>query len=220
MLWYCGGHGTCQTPAGDPQKLGQAGLAWLRRWLARDESVSTGPRFEWIDDAGTWRSGPDYPLGAAGSMSAAGSGTLGLLPSLSVSLGPITIGTPVLNVLQARYGSPPAEADVVGEPTLTMTYRGFALPAATFVYAQVVDAATGLVVGGQVTPIPVVLDGRQHTVTRRLEVVAAHVRPSSDLRLELVPAATIYGLQRSTGTITVQEMSSTLPLVDVTRSGR
>jgi ABC-2 type transport system ATP-binding protein len=220
MLWYCGGHGTCKTPAGDPAKLGQTGLAWLRRWLARDETVSTGPRFEWIDDAGTWRSGPDYPLGAAGSLSAAGSGTLGLVPSLSITLGPISIGTPILNVLKASYESPSEEADVVGEPTLTLTYRGIALPSTTFVYAQVVDAATELVLGDQVTPIPVVLDGAQHTVTRSLEAVAAHVRPTSNLRLELVPSATIYGAQRSIGTITVQGMSSTLPLVDATRSGR
>jgi ABC-2 type transport system ATP-binding protein len=52
MLWYCGGHGTCQTPAGDPTVIGRAALTWLRRWLKRDTTVDTGPRLEWIDDGG------------------------------------------------------------------------------------------------------------------------------------------------------------------------
>jgi hypothetical protein len=193
MLWYCGGHGTCQTPAGDPAVLQRAGLRWLQRWLKRDESVDTGPRFEWIDDTGVWRSGADYPLARDGYLGASGSGSLGLVPSVSVTLGSVVLGTPAVSMFEVRYAPPPAEVDIVGGPWVSLTYRGNALPTKTFVYAQVVDAANGRVVGGQVTPIPVVLDGVQHTITQRLEVIAIRGRPSSDLRLQLLPSAPLYG---------------------------
>jgi ABC-2 type transport system ATP-binding protein len=220
MLWYCGGHGTCTTPAGDPAVLGNAGLTWLRRWLKRDPTIDTGPPFEWIDDTGTWRSGPDYPLAAAGALTAYGSGVLTLLPSLSVTLGPMAPATPSASAAEIRYPPPAVASDIVGKPTLTLTYSGFALPAPTFVYAQVVDAAAHRVVGGQVTPIPVVLDGRLRTVTRKLEAVAVRGRPTSDLRLQLVPSTTLYTGQRSIGTLQMTTVTSSLPLVDATRSGR
>jgi ABC-2 type transport system ATP-binding protein len=220
MLWYCGGHGTCHTPAGDPVVLPLAGLQWLQRWLKGDATVDTGPRFSWIDDAGVWRAGPDYPLAPAGSLAAAGAGSLNLLPSVNVTAGPIVVATPVLSMLEARYAAPAADVDIVGEPTLTLTYRGTALPAATFLYAQVVDAASGRVVGDQVTPIPVLLNGVQHTITRKLEVVAVRGRPTSDLRLQIVPTAPLYGPQRSAGTVASLSLTSTLPIVDATQSGR
>jgi ABC-2 type transport system ATP-binding protein len=220
MLWYCGGHGTCTTPAGDPQALGDVGLTWLRRWLKRDPTIDTGPRFEWIDDAGTWRSGLDYPLAAAGALTASGSGALTLLPAQSVTVGPIVLATPVLSMAEIRYVPPAVERDVVGEPRLTLTYHGLALPASTLVYAQVIDASAQRVVGGQVTPIPVVLDGQLRTVTRTLEAIAIRGRPTSDLRLQIVPSTTLYAGQRSIGTLQMTAMTSSLPLVDATQSGR
>ena len=220
MLWYCGGHGTCPAPAGEPAVLRRAGLNWLRRWLMRDATVDTGPRFEWVDGGGAWRSGPDYPLAASGSVSASGAGSLGLLPSAGVTLGPLVLQTPVLSRVQLRYAAAPAAADIVGEPTISLTYRGRALPASTFIYAQVVDGATRRVVGGQVTPIPVKLDGRRRTVERRLEAIALRAGPSSDLRLRLLPSTALYGSQRASGSIRMLRVTSSLPLVDATRSGR
>ena len=79
-------------------------------------------------------------------------------------------------------------------------------------YAQVIDATTNRVAGDQVTPIPVVLDGQQHTVTRKLETIAIRGRPDSLLRLQLVPSTALYGTQRSVGSVTLSAISSTLPL--------
>ena len=45
MLWFCGGHGVCLTPAGDQQLSVTATIGWLNRYLKRDPSVNTGPRF-------------------------------------------------------------------------------------------------------------------------------------------------------------------------------
>jgi ABC-2 type transport system ATP-binding protein len=41
-------------------------LSWLARYLKRDTSVQTGPRFEWLADDARWRSAADYPLTGAG----------------------------------------------------------------------------------------------------------------------------------------------------------
>ena len=120
--------------------------------------------------------------------------------------------------MEARYASPTAERDILGEPTLTLTYSGFALPSATFLYAQVVDAAAGRVVSNQVTPIPVRLDGLPHTVTRKLEVITLRGRPTSDLRLQIVTGTSVYGPQRSAGTVTLSAVTSSLPMVDPTQA--
>jgi ABC-2 type transport system ATP-binding protein len=216
MLWYCGGHGTCTTPAGDPAVLPLAGLSWLRRWLKGDTSVDTGPRLEWLDDGGTWRSAADYPMTPAGTMAGSGSGTMTLIPTVAATLGPYVVATPSAGAVEVAYAAPPTVTDIVGSPTVTLTYHGSVLltSAQTFVYAQIVDATAGRVVGGLVTPIPVVLDGLTHTITRPLEVVALRGRPTSNLRLQLVPSSPLYGPQRSLGSITVSSLTTSLPLVD------
>ncbi|MDX6683265.1 MAG: type transport system ATP-binding protein [Solirubrobacteraceae bacterium] len=216
MLWYCGGHGTCATPAGDPAVLSQAGLSWLRRWLKGDTSVDTGPRVEWLDDGGTWRSAADYPLAPAGTMAGSGSGTVALTPTVAATLGPYVVATPSAGALDVAYAAPPGETDIVGAPTVTLTYHGSVLLTSpqTYVYAQIADASAGRVVGGLVTPIPVVLDGLTHTISRPLEVVALRGRPTSNLRLQLVASSPLYGPQRSLGSITVSSVTTSLPLVD------
>ena len=216
MLWYCGGHGTCATPAGDPDVLRLAGLAWLRRWLKGDTTVDTGPRLQWLDDGGTWRSAADYPLVSAGTMTGSGSGSMTLIPTIAATLGPYVVATPSAAGLEVPYAAPAADTDIVGAPSVTLTYQGSVLLTSpqTFVYAQVVDASAGRVVGGLVTPIPVVLDGLSHTITRPLEIVALRGRPTSDLRLQLLPSSPLYGPQRSLGSMTVSSVTTSLPLVD------
>jgi len=213
MLWYCGGHGTCFTPQLSPLALSRAGRDWLARWLKGDTSVDTGPAFEWADDTGTLRSAPGYPLTPAGTLSASGSGALTVLPSVTVTFGSTVIEVPAPGVLDVGFSAPAVERDIVGEPTVTLSYQGFALPTQTFLYARVVDAATGLVAGNQVTPIPVVLNGLPHTVTRKLETVALRGKPTSNLRLQLLTSTPLYGPQRSTGAVTVTSVTGSLPLV-------
>jgi ABC-2 type transport system ATP-binding protein len=70
MVWFCGGHGVCLTGAGEAGRVERSVLAWLARYLKRDTSVQTGPRFEWLADDAKWRSAPDYPLPRRGSLAA------------------------------------------------------------------------------------------------------------------------------------------------------
>ena len=56
MLWFCGGHGVCLTGSGEALHVERAVLNWLARYLKRDTTVQTGPRFEWLADDAQWRS--------------------------------------------------------------------------------------------------------------------------------------------------------------------
>ena len=62
MMWFCGGHGVCLTGAGPPGHIEAAVVAWLKRYVADDAAVDTGPEFEWLADDAQWRSAADYPV--------------------------------------------------------------------------------------------------------------------------------------------------------------
>ena len=220
MVWYCGGHGTCDTPNPDPRHAADAGMAWLDRSLKGDASTDPGPAFEWLADDGVWRSGPDYPLASLGTLDASATRKLTLTPVDSVGSGFLLYSTPaIVNAANVPFPAAPAPSDVVGEPVVRLSYRGTAVPSHTFLYAQVLDSGRGRVVGAVSTPIPVVLDGRRRTVTRPLEPVALRDGPASDYRLQIVGGGLFYAPQRSVGTVSMS-VDASLPLVDATRSGR
>ena len=61
MVWFCGGHGVCLTPAGDQALPLRATLDWLNRYVKDDRSVATGPGFRFVDQRGAQHSTPSYP---------------------------------------------------------------------------------------------------------------------------------------------------------------
>ncbi len=61
------------------------------------------------------------------------------------------------------------------------------------VFAQLVDDDTDIVLGNQVTPIPLKLDGEHHSVKRPLEAIAHTLRPGSSVTLQITASATNYG---------------------------
>ena len=221
MIWYCGGHVACPLPAGDPRHLARAGLAWLNRWLRRDATVVTGPAFEWQADDVTWRSGTDFPLAPAGTLDALGAGTLKVAARDSPQRGLGRSALPARNAVEARFPTPSGDADdLLGTPLVRLIYRGRATPARTHLYAQVVDTDAKRVAGGQATPLPVTLDGRERTIERPLQAIALRGDANSSLRLQVTPGAATYELQRSKGTVTVYGVTGSLPLVDAGGSGR
>ena len=220
MIWYCGGHGGCPTPVHDWRRVPNATLAWFDRWLKRDVTLDTGAPFEWVADDGVWRSGPDYPLASAGALQTSGAGLLVVSPVDSVNSGLLRFATPAINAVNIRFASPPEGSDIVGEPQVRLAYRGVAVPARTFLYAQVLSAANQRVIGPQVTPIHVVLDGRPHTIERPLEPIAVRGATGSDYRLQLTPGTTVYAPQRSIGSVRLDRVEASLPLVDAGRAAR
>ncbi len=233
MYWYCGGHGTCLTETGDEQRMADRVVSWLDRYVKGDESVDTGAGFDFLDQDGVRYTADSYPMAAGVPISASGSGTIEL--SLEGGSGPASVPSGKADILSGVAGSiipaPAANAVriaipvdsaamVVGAPELRMTYSGAEPTGAggtagrpTRVFAQLVDTASGLVVGNQITPVPLTLDGRTHSVEVPLEIVAQRVDPDSSLELQLVATTTLYGLPRLGGSVELSDVSVHLPTV-------
>jgi ABC-2 type transport system ATP-binding protein len=229
MLWYCGGHGICLTDPGPADRVRDATLAWLRRHLDGDRGVDTGPAFDWVDQRGRVFTAPSYPPAKAGALTATGAGRLRLVAEGGA--GPVTDGEGADLIGTASKGITPARAanavevtvrhrgkrraHVVGAPTVTLAYRGTTPPGErpTRVFAQLVDETTGHVLGNQITPIQVVLDGKRHAVTRRLEPVAHTLRRGERVTLQLVATTVAYSEPRLGGSIRFERAKVRLPLV-------
>jgi ABC-2 type transport system ATP-binding protein len=206
MIWHCGGHGSCTTPGGNGASPVEARvLAWLRRYLDRDKSVRTGPRFEWVADDGRWRSGADYPLAAAGPLTGRGSGTLLLAPGAGA--GSAVEARPDSSGFSLAIAPPQRPVQVVGAPTLNVRYHATGTGAVPRMYAQVADLGHGVVLGNQVTPVQLVLDGGTHTVRLRLESLAAAATSASRYALQLVAASQVFaGQSRTTASVSLSDV--------------
>jgi ABC-2 type transport system ATP-binding protein len=202
MLWFCGGHGTCLTGEGTAGHLEKRVIAWLKRYVAR-RKVRTGPGFEWLADDAKWRSARSFPPRRGTPITGQGSGMLLLSPADAVSGSPVA-AAPAANALNVAI--PEVTSQVVGRPVVRLTYSGTGT--ATHVFAQIVDESRNLVLGNQVTPIPVRLDGATHTITRSLEGVAA---AGGRYRLQLVGGSQVYGPVRGAGAITFSAARVELP---------
>jgi ABC-2 type transport system ATP-binding protein len=227
MLWMCSGHGVCLTPPGDQQLPGAAALAWLDRYVKDDKSVKLGPPFEYVDQSGAEHTADEYPLPAGAPITADGSGTLtfeaggGSGPAHPTAntgaLGSIALPiTPAKATHAANIAIPINRAAlIVGPPQLTLRYSGTTPPGdrPTRVFAQLVDDATGIVVGNQITPIAVTLDGKEHTTKVPLEIVAFTAKPGSHLSLQLVATTVAYADPRLGGTIAFESVHIELPTV-------
>ena len=213
MIWFCGGHGACFTSSGPSGFVEDAIINWFDRYLKRNRTVDTGQRFQWIADDGQVRTAGDYPLPLKQNVTGSGSGTLAFSPDAATS-GTAIAATPGTNALRVSIAAPAAGSQLVGEPKLSLTYSGFSNQTSVLLYAQVVDNARHVVVGNQVTPFRVVLDGGIHTATVSLEDIAASVDPGSSYSLEIVPYTAVYGPQRSAGAVTFTRIDASLPVVN------
>ena len=234
MLWHCGGHGTCLTHADDTERVQRAAMAWLDRWVHGDQDVDTGPAFSFVDQAGRTYAADGYPPPTGTPITARGSGTLPLVAGGGA--GPLTdpppppagdadllrslvlpvTPAPAAHAVTVPIPAPDEPALVVGAPELALTYQGTPGDGdrPTRVFAQLVDQATGLTVGNQITPIPVTLDGEEHTTEVPLEVVAHAVTPSSRLALQLVATTVAYAQPRLGGSVTFEEIEVALPVAE------
>jgi ABC-2 type transport system ATP-binding protein len=227
MLWYCGGHGVCLTEAGEPERTTEATNRWLQRWLREDTAVDTGPRVEILDQLGTRHTAPDWPLRTTEPLRGEGSGTLDLADGGGA--GPAVAKDGSTNPVDSVAGGlTPAEAapavevpvtadrDLVsaGAPTLTLTYSGTTPDGTrpTRVFAQLVDDATGLVLGNQITPVPVRLDGRTHRVRLPLEMIGHSFTAGQTVTLQLVATTVAYAPPRLGGSVDFDRIVIELPV--------
>jgi ABC-2 type transport system ATP-binding protein len=212
MLWFCGGHGVCLTQ-GDNSRVETRIIGWLRRWLMDDRGADADPTFEWLADDGVWRSAPEWPLPAGPAMTATGSGTLAFSPADTAASGLAIAATPSPDAVNVPIPPPAQHVDAVGEPTLELRYQGTATDPRGAVFAQIVDEQRHVVLGNQVTPIAVKLDGLPHTVTRSLEGVAAAIDPGARYTLQIAGGSSVYGPVRSAGTVALRQIRLSMPSV-------
>jgi ABC-2 type transport system ATP-binding protein len=225
MLWFCGGHGVCLTNPGNQGRVQRDVLSWLARYLKRDRTVNTGPGFEWVDQRGRSYSAPSYPPPSGKPLTAAGSGRLALIATggsgpyrgpFPKSLGPIgstfapTVATEASNAVNVAIRSR-AATFVFGAPRLTLSYTGTSSRRSGRVLAQIVDDSTGKVLGNQITPIDVTLDGSRHTVTVPLEIVVASARTGARFTLQLVAQSSLYDAFPVGGSVRFSRIALSLP---------
>jgi ABC-2 type transport system ATP-binding protein len=230
MAWFCGGHGVCLTDPGSAIDVGALSLHWMQRYVARDTSVGVLKGFAFVDQNGTSYAAPSYPLPRGAPMVANGSGRLAMKSGGGSGPPVVAPNAQTANVVDSvAYPVTPGPATnalnivvpvdrtavAVGAPKLTLTYSGTAEPGTrpTRVFAQLVDPATRIVVNNQITPIPVTLDGRSHTVTVPLETIAYKAEAGHSLELQLVATTVAYITPRLGGTVDFSRVTVTLPSV-------
>lgn len=230
MAWFCGGHGVCLTDPGTAIQVGPLSLAWMQHYVARDPSVPALEGFAFVDQDGTSYAAPSYPLPQGPPIVATGAGRLALVAD--GGSGPPTVApdAEAANVVDAvAYPVTPApatnavdvsvpvarDAVVVGAPRLSITYSGTVAPGSrpTRVFAQLVDPSTGIVVNNQITPIPVTLNGRTHTLTIPLETISYTAEAGTSLELQLVATTVAYITPRLGGTVDFSKVTVTFPTV-------
>ena len=230
MAWFCGGHGVCLTDPGSAIEVGPLSLAWMQHYVARDTPVDVLRGFAFVDQRGTSYAASSYPLPAGEPIEASGSGTLALEPE--GGSGPPTVpanATAANPVDVVAYGVTPAPASnavdvtvplpgdavVVGAPGLSLTYSGTvsAGERPTRVFAQLVDPTTGIVVDNQITPVPVTLDGKAHTLQIPMETIGYTARAGTSLQLQLTATSVAYITPRLGGSVDFSRVQVTLPTV-------
>lgn len=235
MLWFCGGHGICLTDPGDVERVADASIAWLDRWVKGDVGVDTGPRIDLIVQTGDRYTTEAFPEPSS-SVQAEGSGTLSLVAEGGSGPARVPEGSAaILDGIAAPITPASAQnavevpvvfesdALVIGAPQLELTYRGTVPDGErpTRVFAQLVDDATGLVLDNQVTPVEVVLDGESHSVSVPLEVVSYAATAGTSVTLQLVATTVAYAEPRLGGSVEFTSIDLALPVVTgLTLAGR
>jgi ABC-2 type transport system ATP-binding protein len=226
VIWFCGGHGVCNDPVSPDQvsTLLDSGLAWLDTYVAGDGRPADAiPTFQWFDQLGGHYKSDLLPYEDAFNdlddiTDTADGGLLPIVPFIGGSNGldglPYSLGGGEVagNAINVEI-TVPEDTQVVGAPTVTFTYQGLGTTRA--VYAQVVDNSTGRVLGNIVTPLPVTLDGREHTDTFDLsDIVYTYSSTSSNpgsLTVQITSSATAFENFTSFGLMNISNVSVTMP---------
>jgi ABC-2 type transport system ATP-binding protein len=226
VFWFCGGHGVCNDPVDlDAQavRLLADGLNWLDEYVAGTGSLATAiPNFQWIDQLDGYYYSTYLPYESAfnDEPDIGGISDGGLLPIIPIfggsnglgdlpySLGGGAVAANAINIpVEVPVGT-----QVVGAPTVTFTYAGLGTTRA--VYAQVVNNATGLVLGNVVTPLAVRLDGREYTQTFTLSDIVFSYDPidaSEGLTVQITSSATAFENLTSFGLMNISNVTVTMP---------
>ncbi len=226
MAWVCGGHGACLVGNGGTltsPELSLAGLeraqgdpvpdqlsdAWLAKYLKGSGAV-TEPAFEARSDDGRYYTASRYPVPQGRPLVGRGRGTLTVAPGA-------TSGTAIASVpvsagaVTARVRAP-RSAVLVGAPKVTLTYTAAASTPRTTIYAQLVNVRKRVVVGNNAVPVPLVSDGRRHTISRDLVPIISTARRGDRYELQLIAGTKQWVDQRTRATVEVARATVRVPV--------
>jgi ABC-2 type transport system ATP-binding protein len=214
MAWYCGGHGSCSPFGAGPAEHTQDRIvAWYDRWVRGDDTVETGPRFEYLTDDGTWRGAADFPVPGTRPATGRGSGVV------TANSEPTTSGLLTASVSRSALTIPidvAAGATIVGRPTVRLRELGLGSgqrhTLRTPLFFQLVNLTKNHVIGNQVLPKVVATDGAEHTYTFPLEGVAYTVDEGDRIALQVNGTAAGYEAFRGAGAVQVVDLEVTLPV--------
>lgn len=243
MLWNCDGHGLCLTEPGDEMRATVVTIDWLNRHVRGDRGIPQGPGFEVVDQNGERHVADRYVSDIAGYLSGSGAGRLALTDTggadavddqLTTGLLLASIASDITPGRAENAVEVTVEADrnvmIIGAPLVDVSYKGQSPRSVTDdgsgaivspparVFAQLIDERTGLVIGNQSTPIPLVLDGRPQRISVALESIAFTTEPGSRLTLQLTPYSVAYAVPLMGPTIEFSKVDLRLPVVDWLRA--
>ncbi len=117
-----------------------------------------------------------------------------------------------VDITVPKTTDPNSPSVVVGAPLVSFTYSG--IGNAKAVYAQIVDNATGQVLGNINTPIPVTLDGKEHTIDAFPIADIAYTAPQAangSLTLQIVANSSLYQNTAVIWSVDINKVSVSLP---------
>lgn len=227
MSWFCGGHGTCldELNVWQDDRGMVDNLRWLDQYLNGNGTPTEDiPVFQWYDQKGNYWTSDKMPFEVGFNLptpytTTGDGGLLGVWPLIGGS-GPgrdpnvssiLTFpnATTARNALNVTV-TPPTDAQIVGAPELTFTYRG--VGSTRTVYAQLVDNTTGQVLQNIATPIPVNFDGKEHTLTIPMANIAYTAGTNGSLTLQITSSATNFENFTSFGMVNISDIKLDLPI--------
>lgn len=223
VIWFCGGHGVCGDPIVDDQGavLKAGALAYLEQYVKGTGTAADDvPNFQWFDQLGKGYESVllPYEFGFNDLVPIPGSSDGGFLPIVPILGGSngqgglygLGGGSPASNAINVAI-TVGAGTQVVGAPKVSFDYQGIGTTRA--VYAQVVNNATGQILGNVVTPLPVTLDGKQHTLTVDLSDIVYTYDPKATggLTVQITSSASAYENFTSFGLMNISNVNVTMP---------
>jgi ABC-2 type transport system ATP-binding protein len=222
----CGGHGACLIGNGGKltsPELSLAGLeraqddpvpdqltdAWLARYL-KGRDTDTGPAFEARSDDGRYYTAKRYPVPQARPLVGRGRGTLTVTPGATSGTAIASVPVPS-GAVTASVRAPRASL-LIGAPRATLTYTATSTMPRTTIYAQLVNVRRKVVVGNNAVPIPLVADGRPHTVSRDLVPILSTARRGDRYQLQLIAGTKQWVDQRAQATVKVGRVTVRVPV--------
>lgn len=229
MTWFCGGHGVCNNKADPDSYVHDAVMNWLARYLKGDTSAPIVSGFQTTDQKGKVHTFGAFPPAPADTsvFAFADAGTLALQPeggsggATSAAPGDAigTIASKITPSKAAKALEVPVTVTgtsrlLVGAPRLDLGYTcNLDAPATrpTRIFAQLVDNATGRVLGNQIVPIQITCDGLMHQTDASMEDVAFAASKGAKLTLQLVATTVAYAVPQMGGNVDFSRIELTIP---------